>query len=263
MPNGKIVEIDGKKYYDVPGSTRRFPVEEVDGAQGKAFDEPRLSDADPQSRDAWGPNPSGILKAQGRGFVQGAKDSWMAKTIYNGAPEIMAMLSAALAPETGGASLAIPPLAAAGTRAIQNWASKGEMDLPDAATRGGLNAIPGAVGKVAGKFLPGSGTLTRAVEGAAGGEGWLGTIAKGLKSAMGGGASPAVQIAQAGGKANAPTTAIIQQLEAKLQDPSLNTTAKAAVLTALKRLQGQQSGNIAQSLRGVLGLGEGTVGSER
>lgn len=223
-----IIGKDGRKYYDVPGM------------------EPVLVD------DVDAPSTNEGFLAKTGGFLK------------RSSPEIVAGLSAALAPETGGASLAIPPLAAAGTEALRQWSDTGHVDPSSVMARGGLNLIPGVVGKTVGRFLPGSGTLTRALEGASQGDGWVGTIAKGLRAAIGGGgASPAVQIAQAGGKANAPSSALIAQLEAKLQDPRLNTTAKAAVLTALNRLKGTQSANISQVLRGVLGLGEGTVGEGR
>lgn len=238
---------DGRKYYDVPGSARKFPVEEIDGKVA-ASDDPSLSDADHPYR------------AMAKGFVKGAVQSPTAQFLKRSSPEIGAGLAAILGPETGGASFAIPPLVAGATDAARQYFDTGSVDPMAVATRTGLNAIPGAIGKMAGRFLPGSGTLTRAVEGAAQGDGWMGTVAKGLKGALGGQATPAVQIAQAGGKANAPSAALIAQLEAKLTDPQLNVTAKAAVLTALKQLQGRQSGNIAQGLRGVLGLGEGVTG---
>lgn len=248
MPPPIIVK-DGKRYYDVPGSSRLFPVDDIAGPDPAMANPPRLSDGE----------PGGVERAQARGFKQGMAEAPMTQFLKHSAPEIGAGLTAAMMPATGGLSLAAPPLVAGATNAAQQYMDKGSVDIPEVLTRTGLNLIPGAIGRGVGKFLPGSGTLTRALEGAATGDGWTANIARGLKGALGSQASPAVTIAQAGGKANAPTSALIAQLEQKLQDPSLNTTAKAAVLTALKKLQGGQSMQISQGLRTVLGLGEGTA----
>lgn len=247
-----IVGEDGKKYYDVPGM-QPIPVEDIDGPPKSAYGEAKLSDTN-EKGDVTG-HPAL------RGFVQGAAESPMAQFLKRSSPEIAAGLTAALAPVSGGASLALPPIAAGATEAAKEYFDTGAVDPMSVATRTGLNAVPGVVGKVAGRFLPGSGTLSRAVEGAAQGDGWLSTIAKGLKGAMGGGqASIPVQTAAAGGAKNLGTTATIQRLEEMLQSPSLNVTAKAAVLQSLRRLQAQQSGNVAQSLRGVMGTAQGLAG---
>lgn len=121
---------------------------------------------------------------------------------------------------------------------------------------GGLSAIPGVGGAIAKRGLPAASEAATAM---AGDSGILGTAMKGIKALFEGGkipgATPTIEAAAAGGVKRASTATQMALLQQKLVDPSLNTTAKAAVLTAIKKLQEGQGTSLANKIRLVLGGG--------
>src|SRR5712691_7936745 len=64
----------------------------------------------------------------------------------NMSPEIVAGLAAALGPESGGLSLAIPPVAAGLTEALKQWSDTGSVSPTGVAGRAALNLVPGLTG---------------------------------------------------------------------------------------------------------------------
>lgn len=155
MPQ-KVTGPDGKQYYD-GGAAGMIPAEDVEG-----------------------PPAPGMFQRLGQG-------------LYNAAPELAAGASSFLAPETGGLSLAIPPIAAMATEAGKEYHDTGTVDPTTVLKRGAFNAIPGVV---TGALRPILGSLMRdsgpALDAMASGKGnVVSTVAKGAKALLPGAADTA------------------------------------------------------------------------
>lgn len=176
-------------------------------------------------------------------------------------PEVLGTAAAFLGPETGGASLVIPPLVG-GATSIGRDLLAGERDpktiASDALMHSGLNLVPGLIGR--GARLAMGGRMGAALASMSEGGGWTGNIAKGLRAFLGPEASPAVQAAAAGGATRAPVGVQIALLQQKLANPMLNPTAKAAALQAIRRLELGQQQTVVKGLHSALGAG--SVGYE-
>lgn len=204
---------DGKDYIDVPGMT---PI--------------AMEDLQPPTSPSFGSKALGMAKAA--------------------SPEIVAALSTMLAPETGFASLAIPPAAAAATEAVKQWSDTGSASPMSVAIRGGLNAIPGIAGKVFGRMS--APVLSSAADASAQSGNFLG-----------GGLKAAASILRGDGAAAMPETQQVINLQQKLSTLGNNPQARMAVERALKAIQANantaqvaaRSGTISQTLRALLGLG--------
>ncbi len=176
----------------------------------------------------------------------------------NASPEIAATGAAFAAPETFGASLILPPLAAGATEAGREYFSGEDLDPAKILTRTGLNAIPGVVGKVAGRFM---GAPARALESMGQGDNWVSTLARGANSLI---SDPVAEKAgtKVMARATRGATGKVAQLMERLNDPTLNGPAKAAIVQAIRRLQSTRSTGVANSIRGILGLASAVQGDE-
>ncbi len=158
---------------DVPG-VGQFPLPEPT----KALDEPSLTRTPNQARV--------------RGFFEGARQG--AKRVLT--PEVLGGVSALAAPETGGLSLAIPPVVGAATSAIRDLTGmNGEQSPTDMAGRallhGGVNALPGIVGGLS-RARGAAGPMADAVTGAiASGGGVPGRAMGALRGVFSGGSAAA------------------------------------------------------------------------
>jgi len=231
MPTKVVKGDDGKYYMDIPG-VGRYP-------------------ADP-------PADAGADSGSMMGNV--GRKVW--DTIRSVSPELVGAGTAALAPETGGLSLLAPPLAAAGTEALKQWADSGStatMNPASIATRGGINALPGVLGRIAGMLGMGTGGVTRGVEAMASRPGWAGTVASGISGAadVGVGASPRAAMLAKPGSA-APIIADAQSwMPHFVDEPDM----QAELLKKIAALKASAGGRIGQGVRGLLAGAEG-YGSE-
>lgn len=220
---------DGRDYVELPGGVR-FPADELK--------EPAMQ--------------------PGEQFGRGVGRAGVAQAMFEkvATPEVLGGVASMLGPETGGLSLAIPPLVGAGTSLVRDY-MRGEKNPATYAGNAGIHAFTNFAPSIVKGLWPSNmgSALTRAVDAAATDSGsWVSTAAKGLKAALSGSAAdvadPAAAAAAKGG-----STAMIYKLQQKLTDPALNSTARAAVITAIKKLESQLPQQVSQGLRAFLGAG--------